>query len=175
MSTRKLALLVALGAIFLALGVTVGVNLGRGHSTPSPDPATSPTSATTETYNPDATDADDENADGGPPETQEEAWAPVVENFAVNFTHTSGGEKTWQQRLIGDPAQPYVTTEVAEQLATVDVRNIPKGHYESHEIVESGPFNLAVGVYYDQGWAMLLWLNTDGKDWQIYAYDKWEQ
>ncbi len=175
MSTRKLGMLTTVAAVLLAVAVAAAINLG--HRRPAVTPTgLAPTPEVMETsYHADAPEADDENDEAGPPETQEEAWAPVVDSFAENFTRTTGGKEKWRQRLIGDPKQPHVTTEVAKQLATVDIRNIPKGHYESREIVESGPFRLAVGVYYDEGWAMLLWLSTDGIRWEIDAYDEWLQ
>lgn len=171
MSTRKLALLAAVVAIALAVGVVVGVTLARGHRDADPTPSTPSPTAVTETYNPDANDADE----GGPPEAEEAIWGAAVDNFAKNFTNTSGGETTWRQRLIGDAKNPYVTPKVAEELSTVDIRKVPKGHYESREILESSAFTLAIGVRYKEGWGMVLWLNTDGTTWQIYAYDKWDQ
>lgn len=96
-------------------------------------------------------------------------------HFARNFTDTRGGAKQWRKRLVGDPKHPYVTTEVADQLATVDVRNVPDGHYDGRELADSSEYELAVKVTYREGWAMVLWLNTDGTAWQIFAYDRWEE
>lgn len=137
-------------------------------TTPSA-PAPSPTS-----FNPSAGDAGDEDHASGPAEVQEAAWGPVADRFAKNFTNTDGGKKAWRQRLIGDPAAPDVTTDVAKQLDTVDIRNVPDGRYDSREVLKSSDYDLAVKVTYREGWAMVLYLITDGTGWQVYAYDKWE-
>ena len=81
----------------------------------------------------------------------------------------------WRQRLTGTTAEPNVTTEVAAQLTTVDLRNVPTGHYSGQrQILKSGDYDVAVKVTYREGWALVLYLITDGTNWQIYAYDKWE-
>lgn len=176
MSTRAVALLAAAAAAILAIGVLIGANINEQAS---PDPVTVPAppspepSATVESYNPAAGDAD-ENHEDGPPEVQETAWAPAVDNFARNFTNTAGGGHKWRQRLLGNAEKPFVTAAVAKQLATVDVRNVPDGHYSSHEIVKSSSFDLAVKVDYREGWSMILYLVTDGRTWQVYAYDRWD-
>ena len=178
MSTRAVALLAAAVAVLLAVGVAVGANLGRGaDSAPktSQTHSSSPMPATTEeSYNPEAGDATDEQHGDGAPETQDATWAPAVDNFARNFTRTDGGAAEWRQRLIGPTTQPYVTTAVATQLDTVDVGNVPEGHYDGREIVKSSSYDLAVKVTYREGWAMILYLVSDGRVYQIYAYDKWE-
>ncbi|MDN5764123.1 MAG: hypothetical protein L0H41_17660 [Microlunatus sp.] len=178
MSARTIAILAAVLAVVVAAGVVVGSHLGRDTETAPPaaaPPVISAVPSPTPSYNPDAGDATDENHADGPPEVQEALWAPAVDNFATNFTNTDGGAAKWRQRLIGDPRQPYVTTEVSEQLATVAMRRVPDGHYNSREILKSSSYDFAVKVDYREGWAMVLYLiaDTDGH-WQIYAYDKWE-
>lgn len=173
MTTRQLALLAGLGAIALALIVTLAWTLTRNTAPAATAPVSPAPSSSTPSINPDAGDAgEDENA---PPETQEALWGPVVDNFSRNFTNTRGGNDDWRDRLIGDPALPYVTTDVADQLKTVDVRRVPEGHYDSRELVKEGPYEIGVKVDYREGWAMVLYLITDGTNWQIYAYDKWEE
>lgn len=54
------------------------------------------------------------------------------------------------------------------------MRNVPEGRYESRELLKSSDYDLAIKVNYDTGWAMVLYLITDGTNWQIYAYDEWE-
>lgn len=174
MRLRYLAVITTLGALVIILASALVWLLLQPPTPaltgPAPAPPSSPPAGG---YNPDATDADDENR-SGPPETQEALWGPVVDSFARNFTNTRGGAEKWRQRLIGDPAHPQVTTDVAEQLATVDVRNVPDGHYASRELVKDGPYEIGVKVTYREGWAQVLYLTTDGSSWQIYAYDKWE-
>jgi len=172
MSNRAVGIIAALTAIVVALvAALVWALLRPAPSTPAAAPA-SP-AATPSTYNPSAGDAGENHSDA-PAETQEAAWGPVADRFARNFTNTRGGAAKWRQRLVGDPARPDVTTAVAKQLATVDVRNVPDGRYERREVVKSSDYDLAVKVEYDAGWAMVLYLITDGSGWQVYAYDKWE-
>lgn len=116
--------------------------------------------------------ADDHAED--PDVNNEQAWNPVVTNFARNFTNTAGGNRAWRNRLIDDPAQPHVTTAVAKQLATVDVDNVPAGRYDRYQPVQTSTLDVAVKVDYTEGWSMILHLNTDGTNWQIYAYDRYE-
>lgn len=177
MSTRAVALGAAAAAVILAIGVVIGMSIHKQTAPPSTTASVAPSpepSATEESYNPDAGDASDEQHEDGPPEVQEAEWAPAVDNFARNFTYTVGGAQEWRQRLIGNPKKPYVTGAVAKQLRTVDVRNVPDGHYESREIVKSSSYDFAVKVTYREGWAMILYLVSDGRTYQIYAYDKWE-
>jgi hypothetical protein len=173
MRTRTIAILAAAFALAVVATITVG-SLPRSQAQPEPAPApsTAPAVPQATSYNHDAGDAG-EDAEA-PPETQEALWSPVVDNFGRNFTNTSGGTQKWRQRLIGPTATPYVTTEVADQLKTVDTRNVPDGRYTSHELLKSSPFEIAVKIDYREGWAMVLYLITDGTHWQIHAYDKWE-
>jgi len=69
----------------------------------------------------------------------------------------------------------HVTEDVAAQLATVDVDNVPKGRYQAYEAVKTSAYDVAVRVDYREGWSMVLYLNTDGTNWQVYAYDKYEE
>ncbi|GAA3707259.1 hypothetical protein GCM10022204_26450 [Microlunatus aurantiacus] len=174
MSRRAVVLVAALAAIIAVLAAVLAwtfltpAEQVTPVTTPSA-PAPSPTS-----FNPSAGDAGAEDHANGPAEVQEAAWGPVVDRFATNFTNTDGGKKAWRQRLIGNPAAPNVTTDVAKQLDTVDIRNVPDGRYEGREVLKSSDYDLAVKVTYREGWAMVLYLITDGTGWQIYAYDKWE-
>lgn len=173
MRTRYLAVIAALGALAVVLTVTLVWVLLRDPSPAATTPVSPAPSTSAPSYNPDANDADGET-DTAPPETQEAIWGPVVDDFARNFTNTRHGDDAWRNRLIGDQATPSVTGDVAEQLQTVDVRNVPDGHYEGRELVTSGPYEIGVKVTYREGWAMVLYLITDGNRWQIYAYDQWE-
>ena len=176
MRTRTIAILAAAFALAVVATITVGTSLPRSQAQlePSATPSTAPAVEQTTSYNPDAGDAGE--GDEAPPETQGALWAPVVDNFGRNFTNTKGGSQKWRQRLIGpSTTSPYVTTEVADQLKTVDTRNVPDGRYASHELLKSSAYQIAVKIDYDEGWAMVLYLITDGTNWQIYAYDKWEE
>lgn len=177
MRIRYLAVIAALSALVVVLATGLVWLLLQPTSTPSstppPSAVSSPSSTPAASYNPDAHDAGGEDA-GAPADTQEALWGPVVDNFARNFTNTRGGSRQWRQRLIGPSNQPYVTAAVAEQLRTVDVRNVPPGHYEDRELVKTGPYEIGVKVTYREGWAQVLYLITDGTHWQVYAYDVWE-
>lgn len=175
MTTRTIALLTAaIAAAVLVAGLTIGWNLQpRADTSPRPAPPATTTTSPTPTYDPGAGDAAEHDQDSPPDEA---AWAPAVDNFATNFTHTAGGSAKWRQRLIGtSPRRPYVTTEVAEQLSTVDIRNVPTGHYQNREVIKSSAYDLAVKIDYREGWSLVLWLITDGSRFQIYAYDRWEE
>lgn len=176
MSNRAIAVLAGLGALVVAgLAALLWVLLRPPPVTPAaPTPSVSATpTLSSSSFNPSAGDAGDNHTDA-PAETQQAAWGPVADQFAKNFTDTGGGATKWRKRLVGDPSQPHVTTAVAKQLATVDVRNVPEGRYEGRELLKSSDYDLAVKVTYDTGWAMVLYMITDGTNWQIYAYDKWE-
>lgn len=172
MTNRAVVIIAALAATVAALlAVLLWTFLRPAPVTPvtaPPTPAPTPS-----TYNPSAGDAGENHGDV-PAETKEAAWGPVVDRFARNFTDTRGGAEKWRLRLAGDPAHPDVTTAVVKQLATVDVRNVPDGRYEGREVLKSSDYDLAVKVTYREGWAMVLYLVTDGSGWQVYAYDKWE-
>ena len=130
MTTRALAVLAAAVAVLVAIATTLIWTLTRD-TPPAAAPQPIPTAAAatpTPSYNPDAGDAAEQEGPG-PAETQEDAWGPVVDTFARNFTNTAGGTSKWRQRLTGTTAKPNVTTEVAAQLTTVDLRNVPTGHY----------------------------------------------
>ena len=178
MNMRKVGLIAVGGAIAVVLIVVLVAVLLRPSptaTTPTPAPTQPPVSASP-SWNPSAGDAgDSEDLEHGPAEVQEANWGPVVDRFSRNFTRVDGGTKKWRQRLIGRASAPDVTPAVAKQLATVDVRRVPKGRYEHREILQSSAYNLAVGIQYSEGWGMVLYLQTDGVDWQIYAYDRWEQ
>lgn len=175
MTPRQIGILAALGAIVLAVVVSLIWALTRSPApaATAPAPAAPSPSISGPSVDPNAGDGgEDENA---PPETQEPLWGPVVDNFSRSFTNTRGGKDDWRDRLVGNPARPNVTTAVADQLKTVDVRRVPKGHYDGHELVKEGPYEIGVKVDYREGWAMVLYLITDGTTWQVYAYDKWEE
>lgn len=128
----------------------------------------------TSSSNSDADDPAHDHAED-PDVDNEQVWKPVVTSFGRNFTNTAGGNGPWRNRLIGDPAQPNVTTAVAKQLATVDLANVPAGHYDAYQPVKTSTLDVAVKVDYTEGWSMVLYLNTDGTNWQIYAYDRYEE
>jgi len=171
-SRFKLLLAVLVGLV-VALTAVLVWTLTRPPAASAP---AQPVSTPAPTFNPSAGDAHDEEDHASDPALdQEAAWRPVVEHFARGFTDTSGGARSWRTRLTGDRTPPYVTEEVAQQLATVDVGNVPKGRYDTYEVVKSTAYDVAVRVDYREGWSMVLYLNTDGTNWQVYAYDKYEE
>lgn len=174
MTNRAVVIIGALAAIVAVLVAVLLWTFLRPSSTEIPAAAPSAPAASPTSFNPSAGDAGAEDHASGPAEVQEGAWGPVADRFARNFTDTDGGKKAWRQRLIGNPAAPDVTTDVAKQLDTVDIRNVPDGRYEGREVLKSSDYDLAVKVTYREGWAMVLYLVTDGTGWQVYAYDKWE-
>jgi hypothetical protein len=176
MTTRALAALAATVAVLVAIATTLIWTLTRVPTPSAATPQPTPTVAAATPTPSDNSQAGDaaEQEGPGPAETQEAAWGPVVDTFARNFTNTRGGVTDWRRRLTGNPHKPDVTTEVAGQLKTVDLRNVPEGHYSGRQILKSGDYDLAVKVTYREGWALVLYLVTDGTTWQVYAYDRWQ-
>jgi hypothetical protein len=175
MTTRALAVLAAAVAVLVAIATITIWTLIRDTPPSAGHPHSRTVAAATPTpsYNPEAGDAAEQEGPG-PAETQEDAWGPVVDAFARNFTNTTGGTSKWRQRLTGTTTRPNVTTEVAAQLTTVDLRNVPAGHYSGRQILKSGDYDVAVKVTYREGWALVLYLITNGSTWQVYAYDRWQ-
>lgn len=98
-------------------------------------------------------------------------WEPVATGFGRAFTSTKGKTgREWRASL-----SPYVTDKVREQLATVDLRNVPKGAYVNIEPAEYGDDKVAVFVHYDPDLTLVTYLILDGTRWRIYAYDRWEE
>lgn len=170
MSTPRLAILAA--AVAVTVAILVILTWTPTTSRPAA-PTITPSEPATPSYNPDAGDAAGDPGEGSA-ELHEVRWIPVAENFARNFTNTNGGPAAWRQRLIGNPRQPNVTTDVANQLKTVDPRNVPHGHYSGREVLNSSDYQIAVKVTYRENWALILYLITDGSSWQVYGYDRWE-
>lgn len=178
------AALVALGVVWLGRTTTHADTTGgapTGTIAPpigSPGPSTATPSGSATPAEPPATDAGDDDDHAGDPDVeQEKIWRPIVVNFGRNFPNTSGGATKWRNRLIGNPGQPYVTDAVAEQLATVDIDNVPTGHYDTYRVLttQSGTYQYAAVIDYKEGWSLALYLVTDGTTWQISAYDRYEQ
>ena len=48
-------------------------------------------------------------------------------------------------------------------------------NYDAYEIVRASAYDISVKVSYREGWSMQVQLITDGTDWQVYAYDRWQQ
>lgn len=97
-------------------------------------------------------------------------WQPVVTGFAKAFTATQGRTTgQWRHTLT-----PYVTNQVREQLATVDLREVPDGRFTSIEPAEYGDDKVAVFLHYDTGPTLVAYLILDQTSWRVYAYDRWE-
>ena len=97
-------------------------------------------------------------------------WQPVATGFGKAFTATqSKSTSEWRTALT-----PYVTGKVREQLATVDLQNVPDGTFTSIEPAEYGDDKVAVFIHYDTGLTLVTYLILDGTTWRIYAYDRWE-
>jgi hypothetical protein len=177
MRLRTLSLIAGLVAVALVASTITIWTLNRPPeaTTPILSSSVSPAAASsTPGYDSDASYfASDENQ-GAPAEVQDAAWGPVADRFARNFTNTTGGAQAWRQRLIGKPATPDVTTDISDQLKTIAVSNVPAGHYTGRQLVKSSAYEVAVKVTYREGWAMIVYLITDGTGYQIYAYDLWE-
>ena len=100
-----------------------------------------------------------------------DAWQPIAIGFGKSFTATKGKNATqWRNSLA-----PYVTETVRDELATVDLRNVPAGDFNNIEAAEYGDDKVAVFVHYNTGLTLVTYLILDGTSWRIYAYDRWEE
>lgn len=184
MNTRRIVLLATAGLLIVVLVAFLTTRLNSSDTATSPPsnpaaatPTTLPPAVPGPTSSPgpsSSTGPADDHAED-PDVDNEQAWKPVVTNFGRQFTNTTGGNRPWRTRLVGDPNRPYVTDAVAKQLATVDVDNVPAGHYDSYQVVKTSTLEVAVKIDYHEGWSTILYLNTDGTTWQISAYDRYEQ
>jgi hypothetical protein len=97
-------------------------------------------------------------------------WTPVATGFGRAFTATEGKTAAeWRASLA-----PFVTKKVRDQLATIDVRNVPKGTFTGIEPADYGEDKVAVFLHHDSGLTLVAYLIMDGASWRIYAYDRWE-
>jgi hypothetical protein len=151
-------------------------------SLPPPAASASPgKAATTEPVDEGAGDPDGSalaGRDTGPDESAADAtggriWEPVAAGFGRAFTTvgTRDTTATWRARL-----RPYVTAAVDKQLATVDVGNVPEGRLDGLDLLEGSDEQVTVQATYTPGWALVLYLISDGTDeWKVYRYDRLEQ
>lgn len=104
-------------------------------------------------------------------EDEKPQWEPAVLGFAKNFTNTADDDSNkWRQRLA-----PYVVLAVRDQLADVDPAKVPAGRYDTYELLKTGNYQIAAKANYREGWALVLYVTSDGNTWKVTAYDKWEQ
>ena len=157
------------GILVTLLVVTIPVLLVRP-STPAAQQPVGPPPAVSSASPSIDPDAGDYEHDHDTAEEEKPQWEPVVLGFAENFTNTTGGARPWQARLT-----PFVATAVRDQLADVDVSKVPVGRYESYEVLTPGSYQLAIKISYREGWALVLYATSDGHDWKITNYDRWEQ
>lgn len=163
-------------AIFLAgvLAVLVAVVATEQYvpTTPQPPPApptiSPPTSSASPSVDPQAGDYqhDQDALDDEKPQ-----WEPAVLGFGKNFTNTQDrNAATWRDRLTS-----YVAPAVRDQLVDVDPTKIPTGRYDGYELLETGNCQIKVKINYQGGWALVLYVTSDGHGWKVAAYDKWEE
>ena len=189
-----------LAAGLVAVAVTVGIVRTVTHDqqnppataapvvTPPPTrlaaPSASPVPSVPADPEPVTEGADDAGAstgagsDAGPdddaaPAADRRYWEPVAAGLGQAFTTVRRGDTTavWRARL-----RPYVTVAVDKQLATVDVGNVPQGRFDGLDVLDSSDEQVTVQATYSPGWALVLYLNSDGHDhWKVYRYDRLEQ
>lgn len=98
-------------------------------------------------------------------------WEPVVVGFAKNFPRTEGQDAaSWRAGL-----KPYATSAVQQDLATVDLAEVPVGTYASYEVLEYEETQLAARVTYAEGFSLVLYVISEGNDWRVYQYDRYEE
>lgn len=144
----------------------------RPAATPSPPLASRPVSSPAPAEPTREAESDDPAEDSvcaaGAPERA--GWAPAAAGFARNFTRVDDGAAAWRQRL-----DHYVVPAVREQIATVDLADVPRGRYASSEAVDCDPYQVAVQAFYAEGWSLVLYLIIDDGRWRVYRYDRFEQ
>lgn len=155
---------------------TAGGPVGAAPSTTSARSTPSPQTTDNEASQLPSSEVDAHDASPGatPYSQTDEArhqWEPVASGFGRAFTTTKG--KTAGQWRVS--LAPYVTDKVRDQLATVDLRSVPKGAYVNIEPAEYGDDKVAVFVHYDSDLTLVTYLILDGTNWRIYAYDRWEE
>lgn len=166
--SRGRVMVAFLAGILVALLVTTVVLLATRPGVPAAQPpAPPPAGPASPSIDPDAGDYEHDHDTA---EDEKPQWEPAVLGFARNFTNTTGGGRPWQARLA-----PFVAPAVRDQLAGIDVSKVPAGRYDSYEVLTPGAYQLAVKTTYREGWALVLYVTSDGNTWRITAYDRWEQ
>lgn len=161
------------GALTALVAVLIAVAVTR-QNLPAPQP-----SAASTTVSPSPSSASrsiDPHAgnyehDHGALNDEKPQWEPAVLGFAKNFTNTEGRNAAqWRERLT-----PYVAPAVHDQLADVEPTKIATGRYDSYELLETSSYQIAAKINYREGWALVLYVTSDGERWKITAYDKFEE
>ena len=156
------------GILIALLAITIVLLVIRPGSPAAQPPAPPPTSSASPSIDPDAGDYEHDHDTANDEKPQ---WEPVVLGFAKNFTNTGDkNAKQWRNRLA-----PFVAPAVRDQLAGVDITRVPKGAYDSYEILTPGSYQIAAKVTYREGWALVLYVTSDGREWRLTGYDRWEE
>lgn len=158
----------ALTTLLVVLGMTFwGQHAGPTQQLPAP-PASPSSSSASPSLDP---NAGDYQHDHDAAEDEKPSWEPVLLGFAKNFANTDDRNAArWRQRLA-----PHVAPAVRDQLGEVDPSKIPAGQYRDYELLKAGSYQLAVKVNYREGWALILYVTSDGHRWKVTAYDRWEE
>ena len=167
LGSRGRVVVAFLAGILVTLLVVTVVVFARPSTPAALQPAAPPASSASPSIDPDAGDYEHDHDTA---EDEKPRWEPAVLGFARNFTNTTGGARPWQARLA-----PFVAPAVRQQLADVDVSKVPAGRYDSYEVLTPGAYQLAVKTTYREGWALVLYVTSDGNQWQVTNYDRWEQ
>lgn len=171
-STGRLVVTFLAGMLVALLIVLAVVVVWRQTSPATQPPATAPLPAAASTATPSIDpSAGDYEHGHETAEDEKPQWAPVVLGFAKNFTNTTDrNPAAWRQRLA-----PLVSAAVRDQLADVDPTKVPAGRYDSYELLEAGNYQVIAKIKYGEGWALVLYVTSDGRAWKVTAYDRWEQ
>lgn len=167
-SRGRIAVAFLAGVLVTLLVVAALVFATRSTPAAAPPPPTSTPASASPSIDPDAGDYEHDHDTA---QDEKPQWEPAVLGFAKNFTNTADKDAAkWQARLA-----PFVAPAVRDQLAEVDIAKVLTGRYDSYEVLTPGSYQLAVKVTYREGWALVLYVTSDGNAWTITAYDKWEQ
>jgi hypothetical protein len=170
----RYAVVLLAGVLVTAVIVMAVVMMWRQTSPAAQPPAQTPAAPPASSSSPSPSidsNAGDYEHDHDTAADEKPQWEPAVLGFAKNFTTTNGRSAAqWRDRL-----SPYVAPAIRDQLADVDPEKVPAGKYDSYELLETGNYQIAAKITYREGWALVLYVTSDGHGWRVTAYDKWEQ
>lgn len=99
----------------------------------------------------------------------EHAWEPTVRQFGSRY----GGPARRDVRSWSDALKPYVTKAVYDDLRRTDPAALPRGRYDSAELLETTDTRVVAEISYVEGWSLVVYLQPGRRpgSWEVSAYD----
>lgn len=97
----------------------------------------------------------------------EHAWEQTVRQFGTRYADGANRDvRTWSAAL-----KPYVSKAIYDELRASAV--IPRGHYDSAELLQATSTRISAEVTYTEGWSLVVYLSPGEKAgrWLVTAYD----